>query len=112
MKSFEQLYDKNGHYITDSKYKEIHVLDRLLTEEKIPHTIKKYMDGFQICYPVEGPGMVMDAIEHFGSYGNEDDLLEIMGLLTAEEEADDSVLGNLTAKDVFKRIKQHWDTRK
>ena len=46
----------------------------------------------------------MDAIEHYGSYGNELDLLEIMGLLTPEEQEHDSVLGCLSAKDVLKEL--------
>ena len=32
----------------------------------------------------------------------------LMGLLTPEEEKCDSVVGNLTAIDVFLRIKNHW----
>ena len=95
IKTYDQLFDAEGKYITDSRYQEIHVLDK--------------MDGFQICYPVESPpDRVMDAIEHYGSYGNESDLLEIMGLLTPEEQEHDSVLGYLSAKDVFKRIERHW----
>lgn len=41
----------------------------------------------------------MDAVEHFGSYGNEDDQEEIMGLLTPEEEKWDSVIGHLSAEE-------------
>ena len=111
MKTFEQLFDANGKYITDSRYQEIHVLDKMLAEAEIPHTMKPVMDGFQICYPVEsGPNRVMDAIENFWSYGNEMDLLEIMGLLTPEEQEFDRVLGNLSAQEVFSRIKTHWDS--
>lgn len=55
----------------------------------------------------------MDAIEHYGSYGKDEDKLEIMGLLTPDEEEHDSVLGYLTAEDVFERIRKHhngeWD---
>lgn len=39
---------------------------------------------------------------------SEQDLLEIMGLLTEEEEKIDRVLGWLTAKDVFDRIYEHY----
>ena len=109
IKTYDQLFDAEGKYITDSRYQEIHVLDKMMAEAEIPHTMKPFMDGFQICYPVESPpDRVMDAIEHYGSYGNESDLLEIMGLLTPEEQEHDSVLGCLSAKDVFKRIERHW----
>ena len=90
IKNYDQLFDSEGKYITDSRYQEIHVLDKMLTKASIPHTMKPFMDGFQICYPVESPpDRVMDA-------------------LTPEEQEHDSVLGCLSAKDVFKRIERHW----
>lgn len=45
----------------------------------------------------------------FGCYGREKDLLEIMGLLTPEEEKINSVIGYLTAEDVFERITKYLD---
>ena len=65
-------------------------------------------DGWQIIYPKDGEERIMDAIENFGSYGSDKDLLEIMGLLTPEEEQHDRVVGYLTAKNVFERIKEHY----
>ena len=53
----------------------------------------------------------MDAIEHSGSYGSKKDLLEIMGLLTPEEQKLNSVLGYLTAREVFERIERDWKGR-
>ena len=109
MKSFEELYDKEtGEYKTDPAYKEILKLDKMLSDKRIPHILQKFMDGWQIIYPEDGENRVMDAIEHFGSYGNSQDLLEIMGLLTPEEQESDSVLGCLTAKEVFDRIEKHY----
>lgn len=109
MKTFSELYDSSGHYITDPKYTEILNLDKMLTKSGIPHVLHKFMDGWQVIYPEDGEKRVMDAIEHYGSYGNNDNLLEIMGLLTPEEAEHDIVVGCLTANDVFKRIKKHWD---
>lgn len=53
---------------------------------------------------------VCSIIYGYGSYGVEKGLLEISGLLTPEEEEFDSVMGYLTADDVFSRIKEHWDS--
>ena len=63
---------------------------------------------YHIYYPAEGVGnVVCSIIEGDGSYGREQDLLEIMGLLTEEEAEYDSVVGHLTAEEVFERIKKH-----
>lgn len=47
----------------------------------------------------------------FGSYGYDDGTLEIMGLLTPEEEEYDQVIGWLTADEVFERIRKHYEGR-
>lgn len=112
-KSYDELFDENGEYITDPKYTEILKLDLMLKEAEIPHTFEKFMDGWQVVYPENGENRVADAIEYMGSYGNEKDLLEIMGLLTPKElEEGDSVLGYITAENVFDRIKSHWVNHK
>lgn len=105
-----------------SKYKEIRRLDNMLIQAEIPHYFRSHMGGFQITYfgpkgqpDVEpghivgsGFGAICSAIENPGSYGSEDDKIEISGLLTEEEYRVDSVKGHLTAEDVFERIKKHW----
>ena len=108
MKTFKELFDADEKYITDNRYQEILRLDAMLTEKQIPHTCQKAMDGWQVIYPQDGKKRVMDAIEHFGSYGSEQDRLEIIGLLTPEEKKNDSVLGYLSAEEVFSRIDRHW----
>lgn len=100
-------YNEYGEMITNERYKEIRKLQALLELEHIPHEVVKMYDGWQVWYPSKREG-VCDAIEHFGSYGAEDDLLEIMGLLTEEEYECDSVKGHLTAKEVFERMKKHY----
>lgn len=102
------------------KYKEIFKLKALLDEADIPYELSianpesEYVGGFHLCYPKFDhisngfKERVCSVIEHGGSYGNEEDLLEIMGLLTAEEEKEGSVRGYLTAENVYKRIRKHY----
>ena len=100
-----------GAYYTNPEYTEILKLDEMLNIAGIPHVTARMFDGWQVCYPdkrVTG-NLVMDAIQHYGSYGNDENRLEIMGLLTPEEEEYDDVLGHLTAEEVFGRIKKHHD---
>ena len=95
------------------KYTEIFKLKDMLEKADIPFVWKEHKDyrnGYQILYPVGGVQNVCSVIEHTFSYGNEKDLLEIQGLMTKEEEEreHDSVLGFLTADNVFKRIEKHY----
>ena len=90
------------------KYTEILKLKGMLEEANIPFTFtetyRKQCSAYQIRL-----GGFADVIQHKGSYGNEQDLLEIMGGLTEEEERCDGVLGWLTAEEVFKRFKYCWE---
>ena len=109
MKTWKELHnEETGEYITNERYKEIIKLHNMLDNSKIPHEFIKFMDGYQVNYYDKDGVRIADAIEHFGSYGHEQDLLEIMGLLTPEEKEYDSVVGWLTAEDVFDRIKNDW----
>ena len=95
-------------YILNESYTEILKLDKMLSEANIPHSLERFMDGWQVCYP-KSENRIADAIEHCGSYGNTANLLELMGLLTSEELEHDAVVGGLTADEVFKRFKEHYE---
>lgn len=103
------------------KYTEILKLKKMLEEANIPFTFtddffrvkelikkdyswKPFYPAYQIRL-----GDLADVIQHNGSYGSEQDLLEIMGGLTEEEMEYDIVLGYLTAEEVFKRFKYCWE---
>lgn len=113
---YSPYYERNeyyeDHYAVNPAYEEIIKLHSMLADSLIPHVIRRSFDGWQVCYPFFGDGRVISVIEHQGSYGRHNDLLEIMGLLTPEEETHDSVAGHLTADDVFGRIKKHWEENK
>lgn len=92
-------------------YKEIFKLKNLLDINNIPYTIEiGYLNGAVITYP-DNVDTICSVIEHDGSYGRHDDKLEIMGLLTEKEETHDKVVGWLTATEVFKRIKEHYNKK-
>ena len=65
----------------------------------------------RIKYPKK-EDFVCSVIFGYGTYGFEDGKLEIMGLLTPDEEQYDSVAGYLTAEDVFNRISKHYKESK
>jgi hypothetical protein len=81
----------------------------MLEEANIPFKFSEKFGGFHIVYSFEG-NVVCSVIEHEFSYGREKDLLEIQGLMTEQEmeEEQDTVLGYLTADNVFERINMHW----
>ena len=100
---------------TDPFYTEIFKLREMLIEAGIPHRFQELFDGWQVGYPrlpIGDDVCICSAVEHFGSYGSAQNLIEIMGLLTDEELEDSPVLGHLTADEVFERIKAHWDKTK
>lgn len=110
------------------KYKEIFKLKRMLEKAEIPfefiecfgydkRLLSAYpdiMDHYQICYPYKGEYQRISVIGGFGAHGADQDKLEIMGLLTPWERYNhgDSVIGYLTAENVFKRIQKDWEEHK
>lgn len=63
-------------------------------------------------FPGKEIGCICSVICGYGTYGGDEGLLEIMGLLTPNEEENDDVAGWLSADDVFNRIKNHYDSNK
>lgn len=92
------------------KYNEILRLKEMLIQHGIPFEFSEFHGGYHVCYPSKD-NVICSVIEHDGSYGREKDKLEIQGLLTEQEldETDDTVLGYLTAENVFTRIKKHFE---
>lgn len=104
------------------KYTEILKLKRMLEEANIPFTFTDDFFGakewvkkdrswkhFYPAYQIR-LGDFADVVEHICSFGDEDDLLELMGAITEEESEKEGkyVLGYLTAEEVFKRFKYCW----
>lgn len=99
-----------------SDYLEIIELAEMLAKAGIPFQFGELNGGYQIRYPNKEK-QVCSVVEHSFSYGSDNDLLEIMGLLTEEEQKEDvgdesAVKGYLTAEEVFKRIEKHFAENK
>lgn len=80
------------------KYNCIDKLAKLLDEANIPYERNSLWDGEQIRVGE------FDAVCHKYSNGYDEDLLEIMGALTEEENQKDQVKGLLTPEEVAKRF--------
>jgi len=113
----------------ETKYKEIVRLHEMLQEAGIEHDWidreermvpkqeRKFLRsrefwrdvdfGWQIIVYRDDGERLVSAIEGWGTYGEAEDRIEIKGLLTPEESEGDSVVGWLTAEDVFARI-ERW----
>lgn len=87
----------------NSEYTAIFKLDKALNIVNIEHQFIDRSNEFGEDYQILIPGVV-SVIQSPYSYGGNDDLLEIMGLLTEEESQYDDVVGYLTPQEVFNRI--------
>ena len=98
--------DTEPFYLFNPRYQAILEVDRLLTEENIPHELLRLMDGWKIAYPKQD-GCQFDVIEHRGSYGHESDLMEAYGYSI------DDVEGRLSVDDVMKLFRKvHEELKK
>lgn len=97
------------------KYKEIFRLAKMLKDAKIPFDFyemapkaKRFIpewEHYHINYPSRDDWTI-SVIEGFGSYGEQDDKLELMGGLTPDELEENDVVGWLTAEEAFERIEK------
>lgn len=104
------IYEPMEKISTTIDFKEIDKLCALLSTNGIPHERVRHFDGWLVTYP-DMENRICDVILHNFSYGKERGLLELMGFLTEEEAEYDNVVGSMTAKQVFERIKEDWDSK-
>lgn len=100
--------------------KEIFKLKNMLDADGIPYEMQLLPpelffglgERTHVSVPTRGKKCVCSIIQGGGTYGAEDDLLEIMGLLTKAEQRIDNVVGSLTAENVMQRIRAHYSDNK
>lgn len=86
---------------------EIVKLASYLEQKNVPYELKPSLGGLHLMYP-NGKETVCSVIENWYSRGFKENRLEIMGLLTPEEEKYDIFRGDLTAEEVANRIVWHY----
>ena len=101
------MYDPTKWNVPWPGFVEIHKLEGLLIEADIPYKKIVKNGGWQIIYNNKDDGMTGDAIEHTGSYGNANDLLEIAGF-----DLEEDVVGWLTAQEAFEYFRRCHESRK
>lgn len=86
-------------------------LEAIDLEHEFVNRSTDFFEQYQIIICDNGE-RIISIIEGDYTYGHENDKLEIMGLLTPEEEEFDSVVGWLSADDVYERIMKYYGSRK
>ena len=98
--------DTEPFNILNPRYQAILEVDRLLTEENIPHELLRVMDGWKIAYPKQD-GCRFDVVEYRVSYGHESDLMEAYGYSI------DDIEGHLSVDDAMKLFRKvHEELKK
>lgn len=103
----------NGPYDgINPKYTAILDLSNMLANAGLKFEIRRIHDGYQVSYPNFNK-MAVDAVQHWSSYGEDKNLIEIMfhdKRFPGCAKCGDSVEGYLTAKEVFDRIVKYHNT--
>lgn len=101
----------------DTKYTEIFKLRDMLDDIDLDYEFhdnsQKQLgyEHYQIILLDENNNRIVSIIQGNYTYGSERNKLEIMGLLTPEEEEHDSVVGWLSADEVYERIMKYYGGR-
>ena len=96
---------KNNEYLNE------YLKDKEYYQILLFNDFREVMEHYNTYKVFDNEKRIISIVQGYGTYGEEDDLLEIMGLLTEEEEKIDSVTGYLTAEDVFNRIVKYFKNK-
>lgn len=102
-------YKKNGEIVHNGKrYQAIQRLHKELDDRGIPHDFHELFDGYQICVPKDHRknNCEGDAIQNFGSYGAEEDLIEVYGFSLEDPD------GYLTVDEALEYFEKWWAKEK
>lgn len=105
---FIDRFEKDRKLMKNNEYLNEYLKDKEYYQILLFNDFREVMDHYNTYKVFDNEKRIISIVQGYGTYGEEDDLLEIMGLLTEEEEKIDDVTGYLTAEDVFNRIIKYF----
>ena len=105
---FIDRFEENRKLMKNNEYLNEYLKDKEYYQILLFDDFREVMERYNTYKVFDNEKIIISIVQGYGTYGEEDDLLEIMGLLTEEEEKIDSVTGYLTAEDVFNRIVKYF----
>ena len=105
---FIDIFEENRKLMKNNEYLNEYLKDKEYYQILLFNDFREVMEHYNTYKVFDNEKRIISIVQGYGTYGEEDDLLEIMGLLTEEEEKIDDVTGYLTAEDVFNRIIKYF----
>ena len=105
---FIDRFEEDRKLMKNNEYLNEYLKDKEYYQILLFNDFREVMEHYNTYKVFDNEKRIILIVQGYGTYGEEDDLLEIMGLLTEEEEKIDSVTGYLTAEDVFNRIVKYF----
>ena len=108
---FIDRFEENRKLMKNNEYLNEYLKDKEYYQILLFNDFREVMEHYNTYKVFDNEKIIISIVQGYGTYGEEDDLLEIMGLLTEEEEKIDDVTGYLTAEDVFNRIVKYFKNK-
>ena len=108
---FIDRFEENRKLMKNNEYLNEYLKDKEYYQILLFNDFREVMEHYNTYKVFDNEKRIISIVQGYGTYGEEDDLLEIMGLLTEEEEKIDDVTGYLTAEDVFNRIVKYFKNK-
>ena len=108
---FFDRFEENRKLMKNNEYLNEYLKDKGYYHILLFDDFREVMERYNTYKVFDNEKIIISIVQGYGTYGEEDDLLEIMGLLTEEEEKIDDVTGYLTAEDVFNRIVKYFKNK-
>ena len=108
---FIDRFEEDRKLMKNNEYLNEYLKDKEYYQILLFNDFREVMEHYNTYKVFDNEKRIISIVQGYGTYGEEDDLLEIMGLLTEEEEKIDDVTGYLTSEDVFNRIVKYFKNK-